>query len=84
MNMRKIVGNTVGTPIDPRRLYEKLASVAPTAINLSALETEGKIVETYPDGSTKTITMEFDEDGNPIKITDGDGNVTTLVWEKEA
>lgn len=52
----------------------------PTAIDLTALETEGKIVETYADGSTKTSTMEFDADGNPIKITDGDGNVTTLTW----
>jgi hypothetical protein len=80
MTVRKIVGNTVGTPIDPRKLAEKLASVAPTAINLSALDTEGRIVETYADGSTKTTVMEFDADGNPVKITDGDGNVTVLTW----
>ena len=52
----------------------------PTAIDLTALETEGKIVETYANGSTKTSVMEFDADGNPTKITDGDGNVTTLTW----
>lgn len=52
----------------------------PTTIDLSTLDTEGKIVETFADGSTKTTTMEFDSDGNPTKITDGDGNVTTLTW----
>ena len=80
MTIRKIVGNTVGTPIDPRKLAEKLASVSPTDINLSALDSEGKIVETYADGTTKTTTMEFDENGNPVKITDANGNVTVLVW----
>ena len=52
----------------------------PTSIDLSTLDTEGKIVETYADGSTKTTTMEFDADGNPVKITDGDGNETVLTW----
>jgi hypothetical protein len=52
----------------------------PTAIDLSGIDASGTIVETYADGSTKTSTMEFDADGNPIKITDGDGNVTTLTW----
>ena len=56
------------------------AEPVPTAIDLTALETEGKIVETYANGSTKTSVMEFDADGNPTKITDGDGNVTTLTW----
>lgn len=80
MTRRKIVGNTVGTPIDPRKLAEKLASVSPTAINLSALDSEGKIVETYADGTTKITTMEFDDNGNITKITDGDGNETVLTW----
>ena len=52
----------------------------PVAINLSALDTDGTIVEEYADGTTKTTTMEFDDDGNPVKITDGDGNVTELTW----
>lgn len=52
----------------------------PVSIDLSGLDTSGTIVETYADGTTKTTTMEFDENGNPIKITDGDGNVTTLTW----
>lgn len=56
------------------------ADPVPVSIDLSALGTEGKIVETYADGSAKTSTMEFDADGNPTKITDGDGNVTTLTW----
>ena len=52
----------------------------PVAVDMSQFESEGKIVETYADGTTKTTTMEFDEDGNPIKITDGDGNETVLTW----
>lgn len=51
-----------------------------TSIDLSGLDTTGQIVETYADGSTKTTSLEFDADGNPIKITDGDGNVTELIW----
>ena len=51
-----------------------------TSIDLSAYESNGRIVETYEDGSTKTTTVEFDAIGNPIKITDGNGNVTVLTW----
>lgn len=51
-----------------------------TTVDLSAFETEGKIVETYDDGSTNTTTMEFDANGNPVKITDGYGNETVLTW----
>ena len=57
----------------------KLYEVA-TSIDLSAYESNGRIVETYEDGSTKTTRVEFDENGNPIKITDGNGNVTVLTW----
>lgn len=53
---------------------------AASSINLSAFETEGKIVETYADGSTATTVMEFNDDGKPVKITDGNGNVTDLIW----
>lgn len=52
----------------------------PTEIDLSAYESNGLIVETYADGTTKTTTVEFDENGNPIKITDSDGNETLLTW----
>lgn len=51
-----------------------------TAIDMSAFESAGQIVETYADGNTKTTTIEFDESGNPVKITDGNGNITTLTW----
>ena len=53
---------------------------AATAIDLSKLDTEGKITESYADGTSKTTTMEFDENGNPTKITDGDGHETVLTW----
>lgn len=52
----------------------------PTSIDLSAFDTDGTIVEEFDDGTTKTTTMEFDEDGNPIKIIDNDGNETVLTW----
>lgn len=55
-------------------------TAVPRNINMTAFETEGRIVETYADGTTATTTMEFDGNGNPVKITDGDGNVTTLTW----
>ena len=51
----------------------------PTSIDLSRMD-EGEIVETFSDGSTKTTTIEYDADGNPVKITDGDGNETVLTW----
>ena len=52
----------------------------PSEIDLSAFETAGTIVETYADDTTKTTVMEFDADGNPVKITDADGNETVLTW----
>lgn len=55
-----------------------------TGIDLSKFDSEGQIVETMADGSKVTTTLEFDTDGNPIKITvkDAAGNetVTTLAW----
>jgi hypothetical protein len=51
-----------------------------STIDMSNFETSGTIVERYANGTTKTSTIEFDENGNPTKITDGDGNVTTFVW----
>ena len=56
------------------------SEAVPTSVDLSAYESSGTIVETYADGTTKTTSIEFDADGNPIKITDGDGNVTELTW----
>lgn len=64
-----------------KRLDEaKLGGETPTGVDLSKLATQGKIVETFADGTTKTTTIEFDADGNPTKVTDGDGNVTVLTW----
>ena len=51
-----------------------------TEIDLTEFDSAGKIVETVADGSTRATLLEFDSDGNPIKITDSKGNVTTLVW----
>ncbi len=56
------------------------AGEVPTAINLSEFDTTGKIVETYPDGTKRTTTMEFDGNGNPVKITDAYGNETVITW----
>lgn len=58
---------------------EQEAETPPTAVDLSNYD-GGTIVETYADGTSKTTTIEFDADGNPIKITDSDGNVTVLTW----
>lgn len=55
-------------------------SAEPVAYDFSAFDSEGKIVATFADGSTKTTTMEFDADGNPIKITGFDGKVVVMTW----
>lgn len=54
-------------------------SAVPTSVDMGDFDS-GRIVETFADGTTKTTTIEFDENGNPVKITDGDGNVTTYIW----
>lgn len=54
-------------------------SVPPNSIDMTAFETDGIIKEYYGD-TEKITTMEFDADGNPVKITDGDGRVTVLTW----
>lgn len=51
-----------------------------TSVDLTKYESNGDIVETYADGSTKTYKMEFNADGKPTKVTDSDGNVTVLTW----
>lgn len=62
-------------------LYTAMASAlaVPASVDMSGFDS-GTIVETFADGSTKTTTIEFDADGNPIKIRDGDGRVTTYTW----
>lgn len=56
-------------------------AVAPAkTVNLSKFESEGKIEQTNKDGSTVTYTFRFDDNGNPVEITDSDGNTTVLTW----
>lgn len=50
-----------------------------SAVDLSGYES-GTVVETYTDGTSMTYTFEYDEDGNPVKITDSDGSETVLTW----
>lgn len=71
---------TAGITLLEEDTGEEETSTPPTSIDLSTLDTDGKIKETYADGTTKTTTMEFDAEGNPVKITDGDGNETVLTW----
>lgn len=59
-------------------IAQKLAPSA--SIDMSAFDSAGQIVEIFADGTSKTTTIEFDASGNPVKITDGDGNVTVLTW----
>ena len=75
--------NTVIYPADTdvtKEIKKLIGDKEAVAIDLSALETDGVIVETYTDGTKKTTTLEFDGDGNPVKITDSDGNETILTW----
>lgn len=59
-----------------------------TEVDLSKMDAEGlieeKVTETFDDETqkvtTKTTRLEFDAEGNPIKITDNDGNETVLTW----
>jgi YD repeat-containing protein len=73
-----------GAPADPTPdVYAQIMALlnqGVTRIDMSAFATEGRIVEELADGTTRTTVMEFDEAGNPVKITDPDGNETVLVW----
>ena len=60
--------------------YVDAATARPTSIDLSQYESNGRIVETFADGTTKTTTVEFDGNGKPVKITDSAGNTTNLNW----
>lgn len=66
--------NTVIHPLDAKFLPSSVS------IDLSQYESNGKIVETFADGTTKTTTVEFDGNGKPVKITDSYGNTTNLSW----
>lgn len=51
-----------------------------TEIDLSQYESNGRIVETFSDGTKKTTTVKLDDNGKPVKITDSAGNTTNLNW----
>lgn len=55
-----------------------------TSIDLRNFDSNGQIVETYSDNTTKTIIVGYNADGNPSTITErlstGEENVTTLIW----
>ena len=71
----------------PFEAEEKVA----TEVDLSGFETEGKIVETFEDGSTNTYTFVDDTANNSTTITDSKGNSTVIIgmnvgypWAEEA
>ena len=53
----------------------------PKSVAIAFGETTGTIVEEYPTGKKITYSLEFDSSGNPTKIMDSDGNVTTMTWQ---
>lgn len=75
----EVIDETFATKKDVAAIERALNNIS-TSVDLSAFDSDGIIVETFADGSTTTTTMEFDADGNPIKITDTNGNVTILTW----
>jgi hypothetical protein len=71
-----IATNTWEFDAKPLEAEEKVA----TEVDFSGFETEGKIVETYSDGTSLTYNFEFNSEGNPTKITDSNGNETVFTW----
>lgn len=65
------------TPVWPDT---EAGDAVPVHIDLSNYKTQGTIVETFADNSTKTTTVTFDSEGRPSTITDPNGNITTLNW----
>lgn len=62
-------------------IYSLIAEDSPTtAIDLSGFDSSGEIVETLENGRSETTLVEFDDSGNPTKITNPDGTVITLTW----
>lgn len=49
------------------------------SVDMSGFE-GGTIVQTYEDGSTLTYSITFDADGNPLQISDSNGNVIDFTW----
>ena len=62
------------------REYTRLLDVnTPASIDLSRLD-DGVVVEVLPGGETLTTRIEYDGNGNPVKITDGRGRETVITW----
>ena len=76
-NVKVVLAEEVVKKIDEKYLP---AEAVPVTIDLSGYESNGKIIETFADGSTETTIIEFDSTGRPSTITDKNGNVTTLTW----
>ena len=70
----------VATESFVKSYVEQTVNVHAVSIDLSQYESNGSIVETFADGTTKTTTVEFDDNGKPVKITDSAGNITNLTW----
>lgn len=66
--------NTWNFAVKPLEAEEKAA----TEVDLSGFETEGKIVETFEDGSTNTYIFVDDTANNSTTITDSKGNSTVI------
>jgi YD repeat-containing protein len=66
--------------VDVTEELRELLGAEAVSVDLSAMDTTGEIIETYADETTKTTKIEFDEEGNPIRITDSSGHVTTITW----
>ena len=60
--------------------FDTIDDNPPISIDLSNFESGGEIVEVTSNGETKTTMVEFDSNGNPTKITDGDGYSTDIIW----
>ena len=62
------------------REYTRLLDVnTPASIDLSRLD-DGVVTEVLPGGETLTTRIEYDGNGNPVKITDGRGRETVITW----
>ena len=78
--MQIIEGRITAAILPVKQLLDIPEEKVAASVDLSGFETEGEIVETYPDGTSVTYNFEFDSEGNPVKITDSDGNETVLTW----
>ena len=68
------------TPKIKEKYLPDMTAEQPVSVDMSAFESEGKIVETFADGTSKTTVVELNGIGNPSKITDSDGNVIEFTW----